>query len=123
MPKTETVTREMSQSRQGDVLFIRVKSIPKNASEQRREHDTPFVVAHSETGHHHVVRNPGAQLFETDNPLVCFLRCEGPMLLEHMRDFDMHGFHLFEAAGDEAQAWEVRRQREQGPEGWRRAAD
>jgi hypothetical protein len=41
---------------QGDVLFRRVAKIPDNATLQQRH--GAIVVAHSETGHHHVIASP-----------------------------------------------------------------
>lgn len=103
--------------RQGDVLFRKVKALPKDAVEETRAGD--IVVAHSETGHNHVVKDPVARLFNTPDPLVSYLRLEGPATVDHLRDFHTHESLLLDGGG----VWEVRRQREHTPEGWRRVAD
>lgn len=107
---------------QGDVLFRRVKSIPKDAVEQPRK--GPLVVAHSETGHHHVIESPDAKLFTTADPLVCFLRLEGVPHVDvvHQRPHDTHET-LRLMGGNDGACFEIRRQREHTPEGWRMVAD
>jgi hypothetical protein len=51
----------------------------------------PIVVAHSETGHHHVVESPDAKLLTTLEPLVCYLQFEGPFVdVVHQRPFATH---------------------------------
>ena len=106
----------MKMARQGDVLFLKVSSIPKDSVEEKR--NGPIVVAHSETGHHHVVKDPAARLFNTDNPLISYLRLEGPVQVDHLRDFHTHGSISLNGG-----CWEIRRQREHAPEGWRRVQD
>lgn len=83
-----------------------------------------FIVAHSETGHHHVIaERPGVQVYTTDDPLVSYLQViaatdETKALLEHLRDWDTH-----ETISIGAGCYELRRQREYAPEGWRRVED
>lgn len=106
-----------TQAAQGDTLFRRVKSIPKTAKRQKPDGDV--IVAHSETGHHHLFRkDSGVTLYTTDDPLVCYLRIESVATLEHMRPHDTHEPISF-APG----CYEVRRQREHTPEGWRMVVD
>jgi hypothetical protein len=80
-----------------------------------------LILGHSESGHHHAVQSPCAELFETSNPLVCFLRSEVPEALEHRKPVsDPHRHatkHL--AAGTHM----VTRQRETTPLGWRMVQD
>jgi hypothetical protein len=79
-----------------------------------------FVVAHSETGHNHVVlERPTVQMFSAQDEFRSYLIVEAePATVEHRRSFDTHEpFAL--APG----IWEIRRQREYVPEGFRRAAD
>lgn len=107
---------------QGDVLFRRVERVAEDAMEQPR--NGPIVVAHSETGHHHVIESPDVRLLTTLNRLVCYLRIEGPFAdVTHRRSFDTH--ETLRLAGDECGPvyFEVRRQREHTPEGWRIIAD
>lgn len=112
---------------QGDVILIvrPMSAIPKDAKEVDRGTDG-HVIAHSETGHHHVVRNTGVAMFEVpDNPLVCYLRLDAGCAIdvEHIRDYDTHELLHFEGKKKSATVIEVRRQREWAPEGWRRAVD
>lgn len=104
---------------QGDVLFRRIKRMPKGLVEQERK--GALVVAHSETGHHHQIEDVAVRHFEKleRDPMICFLSVAGEgAVVSHMRPFDTHeAIHL--APGN----WEVRRQEEYTPEGWRRVED
>ena len=103
-----------NQCAQGDVFFRRVESIPSDATATEDK-----VVAHSETGHHHMFGEADkVERFTAKDPFVCYLRVEQPAMLEHHREFDTHAPILF-APG----CYEVRRQREPAPEGWRMVAD
>ena len=108
---------------QGDVLFRRVDAIPSNVSEQMPNGKGEVVVTHSETGHNHVMvldRSPGpaVQMFNGDNPLISWLKVNRPTALEHQRQHHTHEPILFQPG-----MYEIRRQQEQRPEGWRRVAD
>lgn len=103
---------------QGDVLLRRIDKLPDNLVLAKAE-DGLFVVAHSETGHHHVVKERSAQLLiDKTNAFIAYLNVAEPCELEHLRSFDTH-----EALALEPGLYEVRRQVEFTPEGWRRAAD
>lgn len=104
---------------QGDCLFIRRKQLPGDVQEQKR--NGPVVVAHSETGHHHVIDDPAVRIFERieRDPLVCYLSIDGPHAdVVHRRAWDTHAPIRLPRG-----IWEVRRQREHTPEGWRRVED
>lgn len=114
---------------QGDVLFRRVEKLPPGAQAVKPEAGQ-LVVAHSETGHHHAVdaSKPGIELFmDPKNPLVGWLKipakAEGADVVHH-RPFDTH--ETMRLLADEAVGetiFEIRRQRERSPEGWRRVED
>lgn len=109
---------------QGDVLFRRVATIPKDAKPVERVKGAPIVVAHSETGHHHVVRDQAARFFTTADPFVCFLSLESPSVdVEHLRPFDTHETVRLLGEPKGPSCFEVRRQREHTPEGWRMVQD
>tara|TARA_R110002110_G_scaffold37601_1_gene123999 strand:+ start:348 stop:701 length:354 start_codon:yes stop_codon:yes gene_type:complete len=108
---------------QGDVLFIRVDAIPTNVSEQTPNDKGEVVVTHSETGHNHVMvldrgPTPAVQMFNGDNPLISWLQVNRPTSLDHQRAHHTHESIMFQPG-----TYEVRRQQEQRPEGWRRVAD
>lgn len=109
------------QAAQGDVLFVRVKSIPSKA--KREERNGSLVVAHSETGHHHSIDDTGVVRFDVGDPLVCYLQlAENTPHVDvvHHRSFDTHATVRLMGAGS---VWECRRQREFIPDGWRRVED
>lgn len=103
---------------QGDCLLTRIDSIPVNAVAQNPT-DGLHIVAHSETGHHHVVDAGAVDYFAAANDaFVSYLRVREPTDLRHLRSFDTHApIHL--QPGD----YQINRQREYTPEGFRRAAD
>jgi hypothetical protein len=106
---------------QGDVMFERIAKLPPTAA--LRERAGHIVVSHSETGHHHVVRDDLTVHFEdTGNPLICYLSLScNPCDVEHMRSYDTH--ETIRLLGNAGTIYKVRRQRERAPEGWRRVND
>lgn len=102
---------------QGDVMFRRVAKLPTGATRQKgKEH----IVAHSETGHHHVAL--GGAYYTTPDPFVAYIVTKAPVKVEHRRSTDTH--ETLELLTDGAEVvWEIRRQREHTPEGWRRVED
>ena len=108
-----------NQAAQGDVMFRKIAALPEDAVAAKAEKGA-FVVAHSETGHNHIVlERAGVQYFSAMDEFRSYLIVEGdPAPVEHQRSFDTHG-----TIGLSEGVWEVRRQREYTPEGFRRAAD
>ena len=103
---------------QGDVMFIRVNEIPDDAVAAQVENGK-FIVAHSETGHNHVIDSRNAQmLIDKTNEFIAYVKISKPTEVEHQRSFDKHESLLL-APGN----YQVRRQREYLPEGFRRVAD
>lgn len=100
---------------QGDVAFLKVDALPEGAAPEKTK--GPVVVAHSETGHHHVVEGRLVKLFRVD-AMTCYLRLDAPAEVVHQRPFDTH-----ETLKLGKGVWQVRRQREWTPEGWRRVED
>lgn len=106
---------------QGDVMLIPVADMPDGKFTDGEMKNGAFVVTHSETGHDHIVmERPGVRMFQDAmDQFRALLVIEGePADLEHLRSTDTH-----ETLRLEPGIWEVRRQREYSPEGWRRAAD
>ena len=108
---------------QGDLMIRRIEKLPENLNPMSSKNGT-YIVAHSETGHHHVIaERPNVRVFESDNPLISYLEVieateETEILIEHLRSFDTHESLLVSSG-----IYEIRRQREYTPEGWRRVAD
>lgn len=103
---------------QGDVMIRRIDKLPIGLVPTVAENGH-HIIAHSETGHHHVVLERSAQLLiDQTNAFIAYLDVAEPTVLEHLRSFDTHEPYRLEPG-----KYEVRRQREHVPEGWRRAAD
>lgn len=108
---------------QGDMLIQRIDALPKDAIEHKAEHGE-FIVTHSESGHHHVVRQQeGVRFYEANDntKLIAYLVVKNPKevcFVEHKRDYDTHAPMKFKDG-----IYRIRRQIESGPEGWRRAVD
>lgn len=109
---------------QGDVYVRRIDVIPASAKPAHPDGRGYFVVAHSETGHDHVVRAArNVQMFTSNDAMVSYLQVieateETEALLEHLRSFDTHKTIAIPPG-----VYELRRQRENAPEGWRQVAD
>lgn len=102
---------------QGDVLFRRVDKLPETA--QAKQVSGRVIVAHSETGHHHAIDDAGVVLYEEPrDPLTCYLA-----IAEHADVVHHRASHTHETVRLGAGVWQVRRQREYTPEGWRRVED
>jgi hypothetical protein len=108
---------------QGDLMIRRIGKLPAGIKQMATEQGA-YIVAHSETGHHHIIKDrPGVKVYTTEDPMVSYLEViqatdEAEALLEHLRSHDTH-----ETIAIPPGVFELRRQREYTPEGWRRVAD
>ena len=107
---------------QGDIAFIKISALPEGLIPISLD-DGKLIVAHSETGHHHafdcaVLDNPPVRGFKSDNPMKLWLDVQVETVLEHYKTFDKHESVLFTPG-----FYEIRRQREHTPEGFRRVQD
>ena len=132
------------QAAQGDMFIRVIDKLPDNVKETKEENGN-FVLAHSETGHNHVVKKqPGVSFYSNQNdPFVAYLVVDTAKLqtsnltdtrlsvkVEHLRNHDTHETISF-LTGDffdkvkdlGKKVFEIRRQREYTPEGFRRAQD
>lgn len=113
----------VNMAAQGDLMIRRIKEIPASAKAMSAERGN-YVVAHSETMHDHVIADrPNVKLFSTDDPMVSYLQVieatdATETQLEHLRSFDTHETIVISPGN-----YEIRRQREYTPEGWRRVED
>lgn len=105
---------------QGDILIIPVEAIPSKVKAGILE-GTNYVIAHSKTGHHHVIERARAEVFEAaDDTFIAYIRTLGEGAeIKHLRDHDTHETIALEPNT----TYQVRRQREYVPEGFRKAAD
>lgn len=109
---------------QGDFIIRRIDAIPADTVPLEKTKDGQFIVAHSETGHNHVMVAERVKGFKeskitNDNDLYrLFFAVEAPTEIQHLRSFDTHETLLVPPGN-----YEVRRQREYVAEGFRRAAD
>ena len=108
---------------QGDLMLRRIEALPANAKPLKAEQGV-FVVAHSDTGHNHVIdERSNVQWYGTDDPMVSYLQVieatdATETLLRHLRGHDTHETIVIPPG-----VFELRRQREYSPEGWRRVED
>lgn len=108
------------QAAQGDMLVTKIDKLPTHVTEIK-DKTSKFILSHSETGHNHVVKKqPGVTFYAHDNDnFVAYLVVDNTKCLaEHERGFDTH-----ESIQIKDGVYEIRRQREYTPEGFRRAQD
>jgi len=120
--KNEAVVISRDEKRvafQGDTMLRRCTALPEGA--RRLEGPESNVVAHSETGHHHIVE--GGEVFVIPSePLSLYVKAtSNDVSFKHLRAWDTHQTINFKAEiGD---VISVRLQREMTPVGWQRALD
>lgn len=108
---------------QGDLMLRRIDKLPAGVKPLAAENGM-FVVAHSETGHNHVIdAKPNVAWYGTEDSMVSYLEVieatdETETLLRHLRGHDTHKTIIIPAG-----VFEIRRQREYTPEGWRQVQD
>jgi len=107
---------------QGDFIIIRINELPTNLEVMAPENGV-FVIAHSETGHNHVMERTHVEAFKAKNTkevdlYEMFLNVKEPTEINHLRSFDTHETLLVPPG-----TYKIRRQREYTPEGFRKAAD
>ena len=103
---------------QGDLMIRKIVDLPPSARVQKGE-GNHHILAHSETGHHHVVdANLADRFIDEMNDFISYLSVSSDTKVQHLRSFDTHD-PLMLTPG----VYEVRRQREYVPEGFRRVED
>ena len=107
----------LNQAAQGDLLITRVDELPNDVTPAKSENGE-YIVAHSETGHHHVVSAADCQVYETPDPFVAYLVVDNTVEFRHKREH-----HTHESIQAKSGVFRLDRQREYTPEGFRRAAD
>jgi hypothetical protein len=111
---------------QGDFIIVRISEFPENIVPVNAENGH-IVVAHSETGHNHVMLAERVEAFEpvtnksnTQNIDLykMFLLVKEDTKIDHLRSHDTHESILVPPG-----KYMIKRQREYTPEGFRKAAD
>lgn len=108
---------------QGDLMLRRIDKLPAGVKLLSAEKGV-FIVAHSETGHNHVIdATPNVKWYGADDSMVSYLEVieatdATETLLRHLRGHDTHKTLVIPSG-----VFEVRRQREYTPTGWRRVED
>lgn len=115
----QVFNRNLGPLPQGDITIIAVDAVPKG--EEIRPKHGQIIVGHSETGHHHSIAENGtaARLIRGENPFVCYLVVDGEYAdLVHHRQVNPH-----ETVRLPKGCYQINRQREWSPEGWRQIQD
>ena len=110
----------MIQAAQGDLYISRIEALPATARPVAPV-DGRYVVAHSETGHHHVIKAQGCEYFtDEEDATTAYLRVieASEVVLKHLRSTDTHA--PIKVLGG---IYRIRRAREWTPEGFRISAD
>lgn len=107
-----------NQAAQGDCFITRVDELPDGLTEAKPDKEGNLIVAHSETGHHHFINKAEARFYNSEDPMVCYLTVDNSATMIHNRSFDTH-IPLRIPKG----TYQMRRQREHTPEGWRQVQD
>lgn len=105
---------------QGDMLIRMIDALPVGVVKQSPENGV-YVLTHSESGHHHVVdATPAIAFFQHEsNNLVAYMVVKkGQPVIKHLRPWDTHEPYQLKQG-----VYEIRRQIESSPEGFRRAID
>jgi hypothetical protein len=98
-----------NQARQGDLLFIKIKTLPTGTTKAKDN-----VLAYGEvTGHHHTAEGDGVCVMENDTGQK-FVSSSQPWTATHQE----HAHIAFDGG-----VWEVRRQREYQPDAIRTVQD
>lgn len=116
------IKRFEKMAAQGDILFKKIEELPKDAVEVKPCKSMEYVLSHNKAGHKHIVRaTPDVQFYNHANDNMkayLVVNKEESAFAEHTREIDKHDPIMFSVG-----IFEIRRQREAAPEGWRVALD
>lgn len=111
------------QFAQGDILFERIEDIPNDVMEslEHEKTETHVIIAHSESGHHHVLERPKTTVYTPKHgaELIAYILVTENTVLEHQKS----GVDAHEAIKFPPGKYQITRGREAMPEGYRRVAD
>lgn len=119
----KTLSLDSRPAFQGDIRIRAVPGVPAGYALDTSA--AANVVAHSETGHNHVLTGHDVRFYrKTGDGMTLFAEARSSAVLKHLRDFDTHEpFEFVGGSVDAPVVIEFRRQREHTPEGWRRVED
>ena len=104
---------------QGDVLIEIINKIPEGSRLVEPE-DGHNIVAHSETGHHHVIpAEDSMQYSANDDEFVSYVEIKNDSKIIHLRSFDTHKTRYFKAGT----MLRIRKQTQETHEGFVRVVD
>jgi len=109
---------------QGEMVIRKIAELDeKSTLNPMNPENGKYILAHSETGHHHVIDPSNVAVYEKTNDVpegvgILQMIVEEPSVIEHLRPTDTH-----ESLKVEPGVYEIRLQREYTPEGYRRVAD
>lgn len=124
--KDSEVATFKNQAAQGDLWFVRINKLPDHAKPAEKEPEGHYMLAHSESGHHHVIGSNAVKYYhDPEDDLQAFLVVDQPKpgdvmpMAEHMKTGpDRHG-----SIGFSPGVYRVRRSRERLPSGWQKSID
>lgn len=111
------------QAAQGDMYLIKVDSIPTEFEKVKPEGEN-HILAHSESGHHHVVSSMAASRYiQPGNGFVSYIELlEDEPIFKHLKGGpDAH--KPIKALAKKGEYFKIIRQRQQSPKGWVRSED
>src|SRR5262245_11903670 len=87
---------------QGEIRMFRIDRVPVDAKRVKKERgEAHYVIGYSETGHHHVLVADRAKVFQDasapEGMRILYAILESAGQLTHLRGFDTHAPHGFEA--------------------------
>jgi len=103
---------------QGDIALTRVESIPLEVTQDGTDKGR-YILAHSETGHHHAVLEDEGVLYKTEDPMVAYLVVDNMANLKHYKP----GADAHRTVSLDKGIYRINRQREYTPQGLRAVAD
>ncbi len=109
-----------NQARQGDIFIKRIDRLPDGLRAAKKTPEGYWYVAHSESGHHHVMEG-ACEVFESDDPTTLYLRVieESEVVLRHLKI----GEYAHRALQFTKGLFRLRIGREHTPDGWRKVTD
>ena len=115
--KTHEIKDEAAQ---GDIYIARTsESVPEDATEVKRTDDDVLVVSHSESGHAHVIAEPGVKVFSRGDAFTQWVIATSDFTLEHRKTGpDAHAPVKFGPG-----TYKISGQEEYTPEGYFRVQD